>query len=130
VLLDWVEAKKEMAATGAICYAGGAVGGMSNTCKSVGRSLCSVERVDVRLRAAAIKLGMLVTVEDDEEPENGTRRSAMLGVKESQTSWLNEAEARKLQKVGARRLFGLVGVDDDQIISERQLHRALMDLGT
>ena len=45
-------------------------------------------------------------------------------------SWLSEAELIKLQKVGARRLVGLVGKDDEQIISDMQLYRALMDLGT
>jgi hypothetical protein len=129
VLLHWVEAKNEMAAIGAICYAGGVVGATSNIYRSVGRSLCSVEQVDVRLRAAAVKLGTLVIV-DDEESNDSISRSAILGVKESQISGLKEAEARKLQKVGARRLFGLVGMDDDQIISEMQLYRALMDLGT
>jgi hypothetical protein len=130
VLLDWVEAKNEMAAIGAICYFVGSVGVISSMYKSVGRSLCSVERVNGRLRAAAVKLGMLIIV-DDEESNNSIRRtSAILGAKESQISGLNEAEVRKLQKAGARRLFGLVGMDDDQIISEMQLYRALMDLGT
>jgi hypothetical protein len=129
VLLDWVEAKNEMAAIGAICYFVGSVGVISSMHKSVGRSLSSVERVNGRLRAAAVKLGILVTV-NDEESNNSVKRSAILGVKESQISGLNEAEVRKFQKAGARRLFGLVGMDDDQVISEMQLYRALMDLGT
>jgi hypothetical protein len=119
-----------MAAAGEICYFVGSVGSTSSMCKSVGRSLCSVERVNGRLRAAAVKLGMLVMV-NDEESDDSISRSATLGVKESQMSGLDEAEVRKIQKAGARRLFGLVGMeDDDQIMSEMQLCRALMDLGT
>lgn len=129
VLLDWVDATNEMAAIGAIGYFLGATGGIFDTYKSLSRSLYSMERVNVRLRAAAVKLGMLVTVKDEEE-SNSIRISAIVGVKESQISWLSEAELRKLQKVGARRLFGLVGMDDEEIISDMQLYRALMDLGT
>ena len=129
VLLDWVDDTNEIAAIGAICFFVGATGGIFNTYKSSSRSLYSVERVNVQLRAAAVKLGILVTVKDEEE-SNSIRRSAMVGVKESQISWLSEAELIKVQKVGARRLFGLVGMDDDEIISDMQLYRALMDLGT
>jgi hypothetical protein len=130
VLLDWVDDTDELATIGAICFFGAAVGGIFNTYRSLSRSLCSMERVNVRLRAGAVKLGMLVTVNDEES--NGIRRiSAILAVKESQISWLSEAELRKLQKVGARRLFGLVGMDDhEQIISETLIYRTSMDLGT
>jgi hypothetical protein len=126
-----VDATSEMAQQiGAICYfAGAVIGGICNVYKSLSRSLFSMERVNVRLGVAAVKLGMLVTV-NDEESNTRIRKSAMLGVKESQISWVSEAELRKLQKVGARRLFGLVGMADDEIISPIQLYRALMDLGT
>jgi hypothetical protein len=124
-----VDDMNELFAMGAICYFLGAIGGIFNVYKSLSRSLRSVERVNIRLRAAAVKLGMLVTTVKDEVSKR-IRKSAILGVKESQISWLSEAALEKLQKVGARRLFGLVGMDDEQIISEIQLYRALMDLGT
>jgi hypothetical protein len=131
LLLDWVDATNEMAAIGAIGYfAGAAIGGICNMYKSLSRSLRSMERVNVRMGVAAVKLGMLVAVNNDEESNTRIRRSSILGVKESQISWLSETELRKLQKVGARRLFGLVGMADEEIISEIQLYRALMDLGT
>jgi hypothetical protein len=129
MLLDWADnGTKELSAIGAICFFLGAVGGTFNIYNSLSRSLCSVERMNSRLRAAAVKLGMLVTVKDEES--KSTRRSAILGVKDSQISWLSEAELRKLQEVGARRLFESVDMDYEQIISEMQLYRALMDLGT
>jgi hypothetical protein len=128
-----VDATNEMAEQiGAICYfAGAVIGGICNVYKSLSRSLFSMERVNVRLGVAAVKLGMLVTVNDEESnTRTRIRISSILGVKESQISWLSETELRKLQKVGARRLFGLVGMADDETISAIQLYRALMDLGT
>jgi hypothetical protein len=88
VSLDWVDDTNELSTIGAICYFLGAGGGTFNIYNSLSRSLCSVEPVNVRLRAAAVKLGMLATVKHEES--KSLRKSWILGVKESQISWLSQ----------------------------------------
>jgi hypothetical protein len=126
-LLDgWLEDTNGLASIGFVGYFAGSLGGMINHFKSVRRSLCSTERADARLLATAVKLGMLLAVTDETFI---IRKSAILGVKESHISWLSETELRKLQKVGARKLFKLADLSDDQILDELQLYRALIKLG-
>lgn len=129
VPIDFLEGPDELithlVGIGCVLYFAGALGGTVNVYRFLYSLVSAENRVDSRLRALAVKLGLLVSQFD----KKLVRSSTVKGVTDYHIGWLNEFESREYQRIGACHLFDVVGQSGEKEVEKAKLYSVLIEVG-